>query len=172
MIIPPLNSKFNVDFKTGIDLVIWARNDEVRSKKPNTISGRRKCSNWHHWKKLLSLLTNFQLDVTWVKRTFSDSWGNFLSNSHLTCSIWLSLTQVTASWKFFKRVFFSIDVNFSVLWFWINFVFLLLTSSFLAQMTRSIPVLKSTLNLLYYLLSKGSFKAGYDLVNKCTKHKS
>ena len=40
-VIPLLNSKFNVDFKTGIDLVIWARNDEVRSKKTNLIQNQK-----------------------------------------------------------------------------------------------------------------------------------
>ena len=32
-VIPPFNGKFDVDFKNGIDLVNWARNDEVIRKK-------------------------------------------------------------------------------------------------------------------------------------------
>ena len=50
-VIAPLNGKFDVDFKTGIDLLNWARNDEVISKKPNPKNP--KSSNCHQWKKLL-----------------------------------------------------------------------------------------------------------------------
>ena len=48
-----------------------------------------------------------------------------------------------------ERVIFSNGANLNIFSFLVVFGFLLVTSSFLAQMTRLIPVLKSTLNLLF-----------------------